>query len=225
MTGYGQYCAVARAHEALGGRWTLLIVRELLSGARRFSEIRRGVPRISRTMLSERLQALTDLGVVRREDGVAGPEYQLTEAGAEVAEQIRALAAWGQRWLPRHAESEDVDFEPLLLDMRRRVRAEALPAEPTVIRFEMSGHRPRFLLLKAAEVSICDRNLGFPEGLVVRGKLGALIGWWRGDLSFLEARRTGLALEGPKDLIRAFPDWFERYLFADIATALSAAAS
>ena len=55
MSGYGQFCAVARAHEALGGRWTLLIVRELLSGASRFNEIRRGIPRISRTMLSERL--------------------------------------------------------------------------------------------------------------------------------------------------------------------------
>ena len=227
MAGYGQFCAVARAHEALGGRWTLLIVRELLSGARRFSEIRRGIPRISRTMLSERLQGLADLGVIRRGEGAAGPEYALTEAGAEVADQIRALAVWGQRWLPRRAEREDIDLEPVLLDMRRRVRAAALPADPTVVRFEMIGHRPRFLLLKAAEVSVCDHNLGFPERLVVRGKLGALVAWWRGDATFLEARRTGLSLEGPRAMVRAFPDWFERYLFADIAPArpLSAAAS
>ena len=103
MAGYGQFCAVARAHEVLGGRWTLLVVRELLSGARRFNEIRRGIPRISRTMLSERLQALIDLGVIRREEGASGPEYAVTEAGAELAEQIRALGVWGQRWLPRHA--------------------------------------------------------------------------------------------------------------------------
>src|SRR5579862_2867789 len=89
MTGYGQFCAVARAHEALGGRWTLLIVRELLSGARRFNEIRRGIPRISRTMLSERLQALADLGVILREEGASGPEYVVTDAGAELADHIR----------------------------------------------------------------------------------------------------------------------------------------
>ena len=66
MSGYGQFCAVARAHEALGGGGLCSIVRELLSGASRFNEIRRGIPRISRTMLSERLQALTELGVITR---------------------------------------------------------------------------------------------------------------------------------------------------------------
>ena len=69
MTGYGQFCSIARAHEVLGGRWTLLVVRELLCGSSRFNDIRRGIPRISRTMLSERLQALTFVGAVARIDG------------------------------------------------------------------------------------------------------------------------------------------------------------
>ena len=217
MAGYGQFCAVARAHEVLGGRWTLLVVRELLSGARRFSEIRRGIPRISRTMLSERLQALVDLGVILREEGAYGPEYAATDAGAELADHIRALGVWGQRWLPRQPETEDFDLEPLLLDMKRRVRLAALPLDPMMVRFEVRGHRPQFLLFKAPEISVCDHNLGFPERLVVRAKLGTLAAWWRGDISFSDARRSGLALEGPRELIRSFPDWFERYLFADIA--------
>jgi DNA-binding HxlR family transcriptional regulator len=219
MAGYGQFCSVARAHEALGGRWTLLIVRELLSGARRFNEIRRGIPRISRTMLSERLQALTELGVVQREEGAGGPEYRVTAAGAELAEQIRALGVWGQRWLPRRAEAEDIDLDPLLIDMQRRSKLQALPREPVVVRFDFGGHRPRFLLLKSPEVSLCDHNPGFPERLVARGKLSALAAWWRGDIGFPEARRSGLALEGPRELARAFPDWFERYLFADVEPA------
>jgi DNA-binding HxlR family transcriptional regulator len=219
MTGYGQFCAVARAHEALGGRWTLLIVRELLCGAQRFNEIRRGVPRISRTMLSERLQALVALGAVAREEGAGGPEYALTEAGAELAGLVTALGTWGQRWLPRRTGAEDFDLEPLLLDMRRRARVNALPDEAMVVRFEVKGHRPRFLLLKAPEVSLCDHNLGFPEPLVVRTGLPALAAWWRGDIDFLEARRQGLGLEGPRALIRAFPGWFERYLFANVAPA------
>jgi DNA-binding HxlR family transcriptional regulator len=219
MAGYGQFCAVARAHEVLGGRWTLLVVRELLSGATRFNEIRRGIPRISRTMLSERLQALTDLGVIHREDGASGPEYAVSDAGAELAEHIRALGVWGQRWLPRHAATEDVDLEPLLIDMRRRVKPAALPSEPMIVRFEVRSHRPRFLLLKAPEVSLCDHNLGFPERLVVRVKLATLAGWWRGDIGFSEARRCGLSLEGPRELVRGFPDWFERYLFAGVEPA------
>src|SRR3954470_8502481 len=77
MPTYGQFCSVARAHEVLGGRWTLLIVRELLCGSRRFNDIRRGIPRISRTMLSERLQTLMFVGAIERMDGQRGPEYAL----------------------------------------------------------------------------------------------------------------------------------------------------
>ncbi|WP_230530560.1 winged helix-turn-helix transcriptional regulator [Microvirga roseola] len=220
MAGYGQFCSVARAHEVIGGRWTLLIVRELLCGSRRFNDIRRGIPRISRTMLSERLQELIHAGAVERVEGGQGPEYVLTEAGRELMGIVGALGAWGQKWLPRQAAAEDLDLEPLLVDMQRRVRAEALPAEPIVIRFEIEGHRPpRFMLLKAAEVSLCTQNPGFPEPLVIRTPLSALAAWWRGDVGFFEARRMGLNLEGSKELARAFPGWFERYLFAHVSPA------
>ena len=224
MTGYGQFCSVARAHEALGGRWTLLVVRELLCGSRRFNDIRRGIPRVSRTMLSERLQTLIETGAVARSDGEHGPEYDLTEAGRELASLVAALATWGQRWLPRHAEEEDLDLDPLLVDMQRRVRTSALPPEPVVVRFEIDGPRdPRFLLLKQGEASLCTHNLGFPE-ITLRAPLALLGAWWRGDIDFVQARRRGLALDGSKALVRAFPDWFERYQFAHIAPAREARA-
>ena len=219
MSGYGQFCAVARAHEALGGRWTLLVVRELLCGSRRFNDIRRGVPRISKTMLSERLQALIHLGAVTRTTAPQGPEYMLTERGKELAELVSALGTWGQRWLPRRASEEDLDAEPLLVDMRRRVRFAALPEAPLVVRFHIGSDPARFMLLKRGEASLCDRNLGFPEPLAVRSPLAPLASWWRGDLSFVEAQRAGLTLEGPRPLVRAFPTWFDRYLFAHIAPA------
>jgi len=222
MADYGQFCSVARAHEAIGGRWTLLVVRELLCGSRRFNDIRRGIPRISRTMLSERLQELVQVGAVTRTEGAHGPEYALTEAGRELMGIVSALGTWGQRWLPRNAESEDLDLEPLLVDMQRRVRTDALPPEPIVIRFEIAGQRqPRFLLLKEAEISFCTQNPGFPEPLRVRAGLPALAAWWRGDASFAEAQRMGLTVEGPRDLAGAFPDWFERYLFAGVAPAVA----
>lgn len=220
MAGYGQFCAVARAHELLGGRWTLLVVRELLCGSRRFNDIRRGIPRISRTVLSERLQVLLAADVVRRKDGAHGPEYELTRAGEELAALITALGTWGQRWLPRRAEAEDIDLDALLVDMQRRVRLAALPAEPFVLRFDVGPRRrTRFLLMRREEVAFCTENPGFPEPLSLRTPLPPLAGWWRGDLSFLEAQRRGLALEGPRKLARAFPSWFERYMFADIRPA------
>src|SRR5258706_13973311 len=112
MAGYGQFCAMAGAHEVLGGRWTLLVARELLCGSRRFNDIRRGIPRISRTVLSERLQALAFVGAVDRIDGEHGPEYALTDAGKELAALVTVLGAWGQRWLPRQPAAEDLDLEP-----------------------------------------------------------------------------------------------------------------
>jgi DNA-binding HxlR family transcriptional regulator len=210
---------MARAHEVLGGRWTLLIVREILSGSRRFNDIRRGIPRVSRTVLSERLQALIFAGAIARIDGSHGPEYELTKAGQELATLVSALGTWGQRWLAREPANEDLDLEPLLVDMQRRVRFTALPTDPFVVRFEIRGQHRRFMLLKKTEASLCHRNPGFPEPVCVRGPLAALVGWWRGDMSFLEAQRMGLVIDGSKAFTRAFPKWFDLYPFAHIAPA------
>ena len=210
---------MARAHEALGGRWTLLIVREILSGSRRFNDIRRGIPRVSRTVLSERLQALVFIGAIARTDGSHGPEYELTESGRELAALVSTLAIWGQRWLAREPAKEDIDLEPLLGDMQRRVNFAALPREPLVVRFEIRGHKARFMLLKKTEASLCHQNPGFPEPVCVRGPLAALVAWWRGDMSFVEAQRMRLSIEGPRPLTRAFPSWFDLYPFAHIGPA------
>ncbi|HXD43932.1 MAG TPA: helix-turn-helix domain-containing protein [Pseudolabrys sp.] len=219
MTGYGQFCSMARAHEVLGGRWTLLIVREILCGSRRFNDIRRGIPRVSRTVLSERLQALLVAGVIARSDGPHGPEYALSEAGQELAMLVSAYGTWGQRWLAREPSHEDLDLEPLLVDMQRRVDFDALPKAPLVVRFEIRGQRKRFMLLKKTEASLCHQNPGFPEPVCVRGPLAALVAWWRGDMSFVEAQRIGLTIDGPKAVARAFPNWFDLYPFAHIGPA------
>lgn len=219
MPGTGQFCSIARSLELLGGRWTLLIVRELLCGSRRFNDIRRGIPRISRTMLSERLQALIHAEAVARSDGSTGPEYALTPAGMELLGVIGELGRWGQRWLPRQAHVEDLDLNPLLIDMRRRVNFDALPREPLVVRLEPDGHRPSYLLLRGTEASLCNHNPGYPEPLSLHGSLAALASWWRGDLGFQEAQRRGLRIEGTRLLVRAFPGWFDRYLFADVRPA------
>lgn len=207
---------MARAHEALGGRWTLLIVREILFGSRRFNDIRRGIPRVSRTVLSERLQALVHIGALERIDGAHGPEYSLTESGQELVSLVGALATWGQRWLSREPAKEDLDVEPLLIDMQRRVNFDALPKDPLVVRFEIRGHRSRFMLLKKTEASMCHQNPGFPELLCLRAPLHALVAWWRGDMSFVGAQRLGLVVEGTKAVSRAFPKWFDNYAFAHV---------
>jgi DNA-binding HxlR family transcriptional regulator len=225
VASYGEFCSFARSLDLLGERWTLLIVRELLCGSSRFRDIRRGIPRISRTMLAARLRDLADSGVIVRGSGPNEPAYELTEAGRELAGTLRELGTWGQRWLPRTLPREQLDADTLLWDMRRRVRRDELPADPLVARFELSDGRGRaairFLLLRRSEVSLCSTNPGFPEELRIRASLRTLTAWWRGDLSLTEARADGMLVEGRREWVRAFPKWFERYLFADVLPALA----
>jgi len=218
MKSYGQFCSFARALDFLGERWTLLVVRELLCGSTHFSEIRRGIPRISRTMLSARLRELLDAGVIARASGKAG-SYELTAAGRELAGVVRELGTWGQRWLARTLPDEELDEEALLWDMRRRVRLEELPSSPLVLRLEIPGRSTRYFLLRRGEAALCTENPGFPEELRVRVSLRTLTSWWRGDASLTGARAEGMVIEGKREHVRAFPRWFERYLFASVVPA------
>src|SRR5262245_47982950 len=107
MKSYGQFCSIARALDLLGERWTLLIVRELLCGGRTFGDIRRGIPRISRTMLAARLRELVDAGVIERD----GSGYALTESGLDLMGVVGALGTWGQKWLPRKLADDELDLD------------------------------------------------------------------------------------------------------------------
>src|SRR5262245_5881307 len=97
MPGDGQFCPVAKAAEGFAERWTPLVAREMLAGSMHFNDIHRGVPLMSRSLLSLRLRQLADVGVVERR-GPRGGEYHLTQAGREFAPMIRYLGEWGQRW-------------------------------------------------------------------------------------------------------------------------------
>jgi DNA-binding HxlR family transcriptional regulator len=199
MKSHGQFCSIARALDLLGERWTLLIVRELLCGSRRFTDVQRGIPRVSRTMLSARLRELLEAGVVAK-DGAEG--YELTAAGQELLPVVESLGIWGQRWLSRDLPKEQLDFDTLAWDMHRRVDRAALPDSPVVACIEptdVPGRAGvRYLLLRKSEVSLCTVNPGFPDELVIRAPLRVLTAWWRGDLSLSAARAAGMTLEGKK---------------------------
>ena len=98
MHDYGQYCPVARAAEILADRWTLLIIRELLADVHHFNELERGLPRMSRSLLAERLRRLQRTGVLERRGAARGQrtEYRLTQAGREL-QPIIDLSADGGR--------------------------------------------------------------------------------------------------------------------------------
>ena len=113
--GYGQFCPISKAMELLGEKWTLLIVRELLMGGSRFNEMQRGLTHISPTLLTKRLVALEDAGLLikRKIPGQRGHEYFPTSACEELLPVIEQIGQWGMRWA-RHSMRED-DFDVQLL--------------------------------------------------------------------------------------------------------------
>ena len=127
MSGYGQFCPVAVACEVFAELWTPLILRELFQGSRRFSEIRRGLPLISRALLAQRLRHLEDAGVIESQPAGRGREYRLTQAGTEFHCVIEGLGAWGQRWIHGRASAENLDSTLLLWNIRRRLAVDRLP--------------------------------------------------------------------------------------------------
>lgn len=210
--GYGQFCPVALAAEVLAERWTLLIVRELLNGSARFNEIRRGVPRLSPTLLKQRLETLEHSGiVVRNADGDGAPNYRLTDAGTALAPVVNTIGEWGQRWA-RDLKPPDLDPAALVWAMHRRLNSSAMPAGRTVIEFEFIDARPherRFWLMHSAgEVDVCLKHPGFETDVRVVTRVRTLVEIWRGLRSIKDELRAGsLKLSGTSACCRAFPQW------------------
>src|SRR5882724_51651 len=108
--GYGQFCPVAMAAEIVCTRWTPLILRELFAGSTRFNDLRKGVPRMSPTLLSKRLKELESAGVIDRIRGEDGAwRYQLTPAGHELKDVVFGLGNWGQRWVEARTSLKNLD--------------------------------------------------------------------------------------------------------------------
>lgn len=214
-TSYGQYCPLALAAEVLSERWTILVVSRLIDGCQRFNEIHRGVPKISATMLSQRLQELEDAGIVEREGTRSGRggRYRLTEAGCELEPLVDAMAGWGQRWA-RDMNLEDLDVRFLAWSMHTRIDCDAMPPGRTVIEFGFSGtpdDRCFFWLVhNAGKVDMCLTPPGYEVDLTVRSDLARFVDAWRGFRSLeREIRKGKIRLEGPKELKRAFPRWLQ----------------
>lgn len=122
MDGYGQFCPVSLAAEIFARRWTPLIVRELLSGSTRFNDIRRGMPNITASVLSRRLDELAIAGIVERREDEHGMRYLLTPAGEELRPVVEQLGLWGRRWLPTEYREQDLDPRLLVWDIHRNLQ-------------------------------------------------------------------------------------------------------
>lgn len=217
---YRQFCPVSKAMELLDERWTMLVIRELVIGSERFNDLRRGLPRMSPTLLSRRLQQLESAGVVERRVSGKDVRYILTEAGQELRPVVEAVGAWGTRWI---GELGDIDLDPRLLmwDMHRNIDVDAVPPGRTVMQFRFPdaplGQRDWWLLLTPPETDVCDFDPGFDVAVTVSSSLRTMTAVWRGDLDWPSALRSGsLDVQGPEQMRRAVPEWFTLSPFAAV---------
>lgn len=219
MSGYGQFCAVARALEVVGERWTLLIVRELLLGASSFSDIRRGLPRIPRATLSARLRAL-------RAAGIIDDSYRLTEAGTALAPVMRELARWAVATDSAALAEDDLDTTALTWDIQRRIDTTALPDRTVVLALELSDRtatdRNYWLHLSRTNVNLCRQDTGAPVDVWLAAPTVEATRWWLGHLSWAQLlRRPGVRVHGDRTLQRQMHRWFQRYVFTPEALGMA----
>lgn len=222
MTSYGQFCPVAVAAETLTQRWIPLILRELLSGSTRFNELRRGVPRMSPSLLSHRLQALEEAGIITRHVGKheKQTEYRLTPAGEELRPVIEQMGVWGRRWLQQELRDDQLDPALLMWDMQRRINADALPARRIVVRFQYtdvpSALSLWWLVLETRTTDLCLKDPGFPVDLQVTTTVRLMTRIWMGEADFRRALGPDLVVRGTRTLAHGLPDWLRLSTFASV---------
>jgi DNA-binding HxlR family transcriptional regulator len=216
---HGQFCTVARSAEVLCERWTPLVLRELLCGSRRFNDLHRGVPRMSSSLLAQRLRRLEEFGVVRRTAVGNVWEYGLTAAGEDLRPIIMALGHWGAQWIGQRLRKDELDAGLLMWDVRRSVRVDEFPPQPVVIHFRFrdgrAGERRWWLVVEDKAADLCRDDPGRDVTLVVDATVRALTEVWAGDRQPGEATASGeLRVEGARRDATRLWQWLGASAFA-----------
>ncbi len=216
-TGYSQFCPVAKGSEIIAQKWTPLILREMMCGARTFNDIHRGVPLMSRALLVERLRQLeADDVIARVAVGGRRQEYQLTDAGEALRPVIDVLGRWGLAYGRQRIGPDDRDGEILMWALRRRVDRDALPDRRVVIRFELSGvarcrtgRRLYWLVLAPDGVDVCTKDPGFPVDVTVTGPIASLISVYLGHTTWREETVRALTVSGEAKIGARIEKWLQ----------------
>ncbi|MCB1370436.1 MAG: helix-turn-helix transcriptional regulator [Rhodobacteraceae bacterium] len=217
---YGQFCPVAMASEVLCQRWTVLVLREMLCGTTRFNDLRRGVPRMSPSLLSKRLKELERAGVVVPVPNEAGVvEYHLTEAGEDLRPIVMAMGFWGQRWVESQLSLKNLDPSLLMWDMRRNLDPKPLPPRRCTIKFQfpelVPARRCWWLVVEGATVDLCGFDPGFEVDVLVTASLRSMTAIWMGLAKLGRETAEGrVRIDGDPAMARDMGRWLRLSSFA-----------
>lgn len=219
---YKQFCPVAMASEVLCTRWTVVLLREMIAGSTRFNDLRRGVPRMSPALLSQRLKDLEEAGVVERKRGGEGGlyEYHLTRSGRELESIVTAFGVWGQRWIQTDVTMQNLDVQLLMWDMRRSLDTTPMPNRRSTIQFLYTGvpksQRDWWLIVTpGVGAELCSIDPGYEVDLYVASDLKSMTAIWMGlDTVRAAVRDDRVKLTGDKALAGNMQTWLGLSPFA-----------
>jgi DNA-binding HxlR family transcriptional regulator len=198
--GAGQYCPVSRTLDVVGERWTLLIVRDLLVGTTRFNDLARGLPGLSRSLLTKRLRHLERAGVVTR----TGQHYLLTPSGRALESIVFGMAEWGARFTFGDPEPEELDAQLLVWWMHTRVDTSSLEGQRHVLHVRFADDARRFwILVEHGVPSVCMADPGYPVDVTISSDVASLYAVWLGHMPLPVALRAGrVTVQGPTTVTR-----------------------
>ncbi|MDA5092785.1 helix-turn-helix domain-containing protein [Aliiroseovarius sp. KMU-50] len=217
---YGQFCPIAKASEIIGEKWTLLIIRELLMGSRRFSELQRGLGTISPTLLTRRLVHLEDRGMImkRRISGQKGFEYLPTESCRLLLPILLSLGDWGMQWARSNLTSKDYDVGLLITNLQRSIQPDKLPSGEVVIHFkfiDVQEESTWWLVVQSGEIDICNKDPGKDVDVYFTTTVKVMVDAWMGDTTYRKAIADGdMTIIGPRLLTDNVSGWMKPSMFS-----------
>ncbi len=222
MEKYCQFCPVAKAAEILCEKWVILVLRELMMGSTRFGQLRRGLPKISPSILSRRLKTLEDQGILERTKKPRGNsyEYNLTESGEQLRPIVLGFGSWGYKWAKNKITKEDLDAGFLLWDMRRRLNVEYFNKQRVVIHIEFNDQQSRdrywWMVIDNNQIDLCFEDTGHEPDIVIITTLPVMTNVWMGYKKLASAIREGkMKILGSKIHVKNISEWIGRSSFAE----------
>ena len=184
----------------LGERWSLLILRDLLVGTTRFNDLARGLPGLSRTLLTKRLRQFERAGLVERIEN----EYVLTEAGRDLEPVVFGLGQWGAKWAFSDPDERELDAELLVWSMHTRVDTSGFPGKRHVLQTRFTDDPRRYwIVVESGVPSVCHADPGYGVDVTIVSDVRTLYDVWLARLSLKEALGAGrLEFIGPPALTR-----------------------
>jgi DNA-binding HxlR family transcriptional regulator len=220
---YGQYCPLSMSAEFLCTRWSMLVLRELLFGSTTFNDISRGVPRMSRTLLSNRLKEFAEIGILikqpKRNRNQA--DYILTEAGEALSNVVFSMAQWGQEWLKIEPSVKNLDADFLMWDIRRNTKPIPELPDSFIVHFFLTdvpkSKSNRWLVFEDGEVDLCYVDHDFNVDVQIEVSAKKLTKVWMGWENFSEAIADGsMVIRGAQKYIKLAESWLGQSSIAHI---------